>query len=124
MGSGSGAERENVVQLQRKRGRWRLSAIANWGEKKVLFCLSLRLLPAAKSTSLIRGRKKVLQIFGCLFAPSEEGDSPQCGEMSRSDKGDGRCQRLASEARLGERKFFDFPHSRGLHKPSHLMSNF
>ena len=33
-----------------------------------------------------------------------EGDSPQCGEMSRSDRGDRRRQRLASAARLRERK--------------------
>ena len=28
--------------------------------------------------------------------PRVRGDSPQCGEMSRSDKGDGRRQRVAS----------------------------
>ncbi len=24
-----------------------------------------------------------------IMAPSDEGDSPRCGEMSRSDRGDG-----------------------------------
>ena len=38
------------------------------------------------------------------LAPSDEGDSPQCGEMSLSDRGDRRRQRLLSEARLRERK--------------------
>ena len=30
------------------------------------------------------------------------GDSPQCGVMSRSDRGDRRRQRLSSVARLGD----------------------
>ena len=46
----------------------------------------------------------LLQKLGCRLAPSDEGDSPQCGEMSRSDRGDRRRQRLSSEARLRERK--------------------
>ena len=38
------------------------------------------------------------------LAPSDEGDSPQCGEMSRSDRGDRRCQRLSAEQTEGEKK--------------------
>ena len=44
-------------------------------------------------------------------APSDEGDSPQCGEMSRSDRGDRRRQRLSSKARLRERKGCGFMRS-------------
>ena len=46
----------------------------------------------------------ILQKLGCRLAPSDEGDSPQCGEMARSDRGDRRRQRLSSKARLRERK--------------------
>ena len=46
----------------------------------------------------------LLQKLGSHLAPSDEGDSPQCGEMSQSDRGDRRRQRLASVARLRERK--------------------
>ena len=45
-----------------------------------------------------------MQKLGCRLAPSDEGDSPRCGEMSRSDRGDRRRQRLASAVRLRERK--------------------
>ena len=37
------------------------------------------------------------------MAPSDEGDSPQCGEMSRSDRGDRRRQRLAAKQTEGEK---------------------
>ena len=46
----------------------------------------------------------LLQKLGSHLAPSDEGDSPQCGEMSQSDRGDRRRQRLSSKARLRERK--------------------
>ena len=36
--------------------------------------------------------------------PSDEGDSPQCGEMSRSDRGDRRSQRVARLCRDGGRE--------------------
>ena len=42
-------------------------------------------------------------MFGCILAPSDEGDSPLCGEMSRSDRGDRRCQRLAAQQTEGEK---------------------
>ena len=34
----------------------------------------------------------ILQKLGCRLAPSDEGDSPQCGEMARSDRGDSRSE--------------------------------
>ena len=34
----------------------------------------------------------ILQKLGCRLAPSDEGDSPQCGEMARSDRGDRRSE--------------------------------
>ena len=46
----------------------------------------------------------LLQKLGSHLAPSDEGDSSRCEEMSRSDRGDRRRQRLASKARLRERK--------------------
>ena len=45
-----------------------------------------------------------LQKLGCRLASSDEGDSPQCGEMARSDRGDRRRQRLSSVARLRVRR--------------------
>ena len=37
------------------------------------------------------------------LAPSDEGDSPHSGEMSRSDRGDRRRQRLAAKQTEGEK---------------------
>ena len=34
----------------------------------------------------------ILQKLGCRLAPSDEGDSPQCGEMARRDRGDSRSE--------------------------------
>ena len=47
---------------------------------------SLRLLTSSQPPPFTQGR----QIGYKILAPLAKGDSPQCGEMSRSDRGDGR----------------------------------
>ena len=56
-----------------------------------LLCLSLRLAFGEPPPS----SEGSWDIAETLKPPLVRGDSPQCGEMSHSDKGDGRRQRVS-----------------------------
>ena len=55
------------------------------------------------SAEQIQRLNKVFMNLVAKLAPSDEGDSPLCGEMSRSDRGDRRRQRLAAKQTEGEK---------------------